>query len=61
MSGLRTLTKVTFEPHNNKYSKVTGEFDDGSAEVVYLDNVSTRVFLYEAMVKGSMTAGVQVW
>ena len=58
------LTKVTFEPHDARFSKVTGECDDGSVQVVFLDNVSLQHFLRSALFQGQTSAafsGVNIW
>ncbi len=58
------LTKVTFEPHDARFSKVTGECNDGSVQVVFLDNVSIQHFLRSALFQGQAAAafgGVGLW
>lgn len=51
------LIKVTFEPHNNQFSKVVGEYENGESEVVYLDNIATKMFLQQALMQSQVMQG----
>jgi len=51
------LIKVTFEPHDARFSKVVGEYENGESEVVYLDNIATKMFLQQALMQSQMMQG----
>jgi hypothetical protein len=48
------INKVVFEPHDKQHTKVTAFLDDEVKEVVYLDNVSVKHFLRNALTRGTM-------
>lgn len=56
---MKTIVKVVFEPHSSTISKVTATYSDGTEDITYLDNHSTKLFLCQALQVGSM--GVNIW
>jgi hypothetical protein len=58
---MRIITRVTFDAHNATHTQVVAQYNDGSSEVVYLDNISAKGFLRAALIKGQLQGGVNLW
>lgn len=51
---MSNMIRVVFEPYSPTHTKVTATYSDGSLSVTYLDNVSAKTFLTNALMAGSM-------
>ena len=47
------IEEVVFKPHNTAFTQVTATLEDGTKDVVYLDNQSAKAFLQMALAAGT--------